>query len=510
MAESTSSSTTDKNYLGYYDIVENWFTAENLKNYLDTHPIIDTYDVSRNLFNYPYSLMTSVDIPINTQVGLGRQFMEKISSNARILYVSPGSPVYAPKVSDKMKNAFKDVIKNGGDSTVLGLINNSQDEIKGKYFDFKEDYASYMLYVNGLCRALAIYLGLGDELGPDNKTPLKYYRWDNYKYAANRQGTKTANSVFAAADYEENVNEYGTSLFNSEKESDNNIVRDSLFGDLRYTQFYLDTNSTFSETYGNNLTDSVLKSKLNSISASAREILFLTQSGGVSLSGVQETVDKIGDTLKSTFSSLEGVIGRIADGATTIVNGAQMVFPSMWDSFSRDKSYSLSFYLCPPYGDQKTVYLESWVPLMHWMALCIPKQLGDNPNALGSPFLVKCFCKGVFSCQMGMVTSMVVDKTENVNANNLPARIKVTIYLRDLYDEFAISPSNKPFQIFNNVSMLEFLSVTAGLNMGTSNMIQRLGLLNLLVRGSIKDIPGNVYLKFMDNVRNVTRKIFGG
>ena len=105
---------------------------------------------------------------------------------------------------------------------------------------------------------------------------------------------------------------------------------------------------------------------------------------------------------------------------------------------------------------------------------------------------------------------MVVDKTENVNANNLPARIKVTIYLRDLYDEFAISPSNKPFQIFNNVSMLEFLSVTAGLNMGTSNMIQRLGLLNLLVRGSIKDIPGNVYLKFMDNVRNVTRKIFGG
>ena len=147
---------------------------------------------------------------------------------------------------------------------------------------------------------------------------------------------------------------------------------------------------------------------------------------------------------------------------------------------------------------------------MHLMALCIPKQLGDNPNALGSPFLVKCFCKGVFSCQMGMITSMVVDKTENVNANNLPARIKVTLYLRDLYDEFAISPSNKPFQIFNNVSMLEFLSVTAGLNMGTNNMIQRLGLLNLLVRGSIKDIPGNVYLKFMDNVRNVTRKIFGG
>ena len=91
MAESTSSSTTDKNYLGYYDIVENWFTAENLKNYLDTHPIIDTYNVSRNLFNYPYSLMTSVHIPINTQVGLGRQFMEKISSNARILYGSPGS-----------------------------------------------------------------------------------------------------------------------------------------------------------------------------------------------------------------------------------------------------------------------------------------------------------------------------------------------------------------------------------------------------------------------------------
>jgi hypothetical protein len=57
---------------------------------------------------------------------------------------------------------------------------------------------------------------------------------------------------------------------------------------------------------------------------------------------------------------------------------------------------------------------------------------------------------------------------------------------------------------------MEFLSVTAGLNMGSNNMIQRLGLLNLLVRGSIKDIPGNVYLKFMDNVRNITRKIFGG
>ena len=510
MAEATSSNTsTDKNYLGYYDIVENYYTAENLKNYLDTHSINDTYNVSRNLFNYPYSLMTSVDIPINTQVGLGRQFMEKISSNARILYICPGSPVYAPKVSDKMKNAFMDVIKNGAESTVLGLINNSQDEIKGKYFDFKEDYSSYMLYVNGLCRSLAVYLGLGEEPGPDG-TLLYKYRWDNYKYAANMQGKKTAKSVFSEADYEETVNEYGTTLFNSESETDNNIIKESLFGDLRYTQYYLDTNSTFSETYGNNLTDSILKSKLNSISASAREIMFLTQSGGVSLSGVQKTVDSIGDTLKSTFSSLEGVIGRIAGGATTIVNGAQMVFPSMWDSFSRDKSYSLSFYLCPPYGDQKTVYLETWVPLMHLMALCLPKQLGDNPNALGSPFLVKCFCKGVFSCQMGMVTSMVVDKTENVNANNLPARIKVTLYLRDLYDEFAISPSNKPFQIFNNVSMLEFLSVTAGLNLANNNVIQRLGLLNLLVRGKYKDIPGNAYLNFMDNVRDVTRKIFGG
>ena len=37
MAESK----TDKNYLGYYDIVENWFTAENLKNYLATLPLLD-------------------------------------------------------------------------------------------------------------------------------------------------------------------------------------------------------------------------------------------------------------------------------------------------------------------------------------------------------------------------------------------------------------------------------------------------------------------------------------
>ena len=521
-----------------YDIIENLYGQFNVNQYLNNLEAFDAYDISDKLFNYPFHLMDSCDIKPKEAnvVNLGRQFMEKISAPAKILYMCPGVPIYMPGADKYTKNAVTGLMSGASGVSGEDLANSNYS---GKYFDFRSDYPNYMLYVNGLCRALALLMGIGDEIGPDGKTPYKSYMWENYRYSVNQGNAASdadGNSMFSTApdvgdftnlDFDilngtpttvdESVTpvdetEYDVEISPSVSFNDAKAyLKEVLFGDHQYTQFYLDNNSSFSEEYSNSTMESTIKSKLDEASNKMKEVAFLAQVGGVSSDKFNSVRDEALEGLRSLLdgSGESNIFSRIFSGVSSVLSGAQLIMPQMWESSSHSKSYALSFYLYPPYGDTITVYEEVWVPLMHLMAYTLPRQSYKNPNSVVSPFLIRCFCKGQFSCQMGIVTSMILDKSDTVNANGLPSRIKVTLYIKDLYDEMSMSPANRPGEFINNKGLMDFLSNTAGINLATPTLQYTAKLLAIFMGNKITQAPHNIYNKMINAIRNSTKNIFG-
>ena len=384
----------------------------------------------------------------------------------------------------------------------------------GRYFDFRNAYPVYMQYVNGLCRSFAVYLGIGDELGPDNQTKLKYYDWRNYRYNS-EQGAYKATTIF-----NNDPDIYLTDLFEAETNAsgskveeltikyDIEAIRDLMFSNWQSVLFYMDVDSTVQESMSNNTMDSSLKSAFDNISSTMKEASFLAGVGGIATDKYNEYMGSASEKINDLFKNKQGILGRLAGNMSTLLQGNQMVFPSMWESFNFDKTYSLTFNLYSPYGDTKSAYLDVWVPLFHLLALTLPRMSNGNPNSLASPFLTRCYCPGLFNCDMGIVSSLIIDKSEGLNINNLPSRIRVTMYLKDLYSDLSMSPANKVVDFFRNDSMLDFLQVAAGLNIYTPLALKKIEMIQTLLTNKVRDIPTNIATSMLQNVRNVIDKLF--
>ena len=114
-----------------------------------------------------------------------------------------------------------------------------------------------------------------------------------------------------------------------------------------------------------------------------------------------------------------------------------------------------------PYGNRLAYYLDICVPLMHLLALGIPRQ--SSANTYSSPFLVKAYVEGVFTCNMGLVTNMTITRGANdssMTIDGLPTEVDVNITLQDLYCELTMTPQSSPLLFINNTSLIEYLAVT--------------------------------------------------
>ena len=54
-------------------------------------------------------------------------------------------------------------------------------------------------------------------------------------------------------------------------------------------------------------------------------------------------------------------------------------------------------------GNKYSLYMDFLVPLMHIIALAFPT--ATSANSYSSPFLVKCFMKGIFTLSMAVIMS---------------------------------------------------------------------------------------------------------
>ena len=230
-----------------------------------------------------------------------------------------------------------------------------------------------------MAHTMAIILDIGDETledGSGSLIKLRDFNWSNY-----------TNSALTGA-----------------------------FSSKEFVAFYVNADTQISEDMSNSTGESMLANTVNSQSDMAREIAFLLGEGaGVNLSAFDAS------SITNAFDEFTGMLDKITPGKNilsditskfkVIASGAKLLFPEIWNDSSFSRSYNVSINLKSPDGDKMSWYLNIAIPLVHLMAFVLPAQTqGDCNQGYKSPFLVRAFYKGLFNCDMGIITSMTINK----------------------------------------------------------------------------------------------------
>lgn len=297
--------------------------------------------------------------------------------------------------------------------------------------------------------------------------------------------------------------QYGTTSSTEENSFTDKIIEftENALSNYNFVQFYIDPSSSDSENLSNEAGDSMLKGIFDNGQNMFKEMGFLMNSGGIG-SANNDTMSKLQDFTSGAMQSLSdhisgnsltGVLGRILSLSSNVVRGDNVIFPKIYQNSDYSKSYTFTVHLKTPYGNRLSYFLDICVPLMHLLALGIPRQ--SSANTYSSPFLVKAYVEGSFTCNMGLVTSMSISRGVNdsfMSVDGLPSEVDVTITLEDLYCELTMSPQSSPLLFINNTSLIEYLSVTCGISLITPNLKTKASTFVSSVLNAVNDVPNNI------------------
>lgn len=493
---------------------------------------------SMRLYGLPYQFRPEVDVRVDkVSKIIGRKFINNIMSNAPVVSIIPGIPKYLPNAKSRNDMVAK---SQAFMSAATGAFEDLQNVLTAqeregepvqRYYDFQQDYTNYMQYVNIMCRTAATFLELTDKLDGDS---LQSYDWRNYRWGsmsnkgaaswAVRQGGKMVKGVINA------ISEGGEAFVNAltgNKAAGNSAHKykhttttntqeqdslvDSVLSKSGFIQFYCDPDMGATESASNSTQDSMLKGAFDNASQGMKELAFLMNSGGLSnvdnLNGIQEGVSKGIEKIGSFFGGNNGVsemLKRIADVTSNVVRGENLIIPQIYSGSSYDRRYSLTVHLKSIYGSKLAYYLDVLVPLFHLLALALPKQ--TSANTYGAPFLIKVFCDGIFTTNLGIVSSISINKNVDPEAwtvDGFPSEIDVSLEITDLYSDLTMSPQTNIEMFLANSSLIDYIGTTCGLNFLEPQIINKMKNFITTIKNAFGDIPENVVSVLNDKVDNM-------
>ena len=490
--------TTDStsSYDKVYDL-----SQDDLNNLINAQQTTFTPDsVNTRLLGLPYQFMDTADMRIDKSKKLGRLFLYNIFAEAPILTVLPGTTEFLPSYKKDEKNVFTNLwagMNNGDSNAENALKDLVDDNAEGRYFDFKVDYGNYIKYVNLLCRVTAILLGIGDLKPPGINKAYKNFDWGNYKYFNNYKLESGDSTDIIHSTIDDVTDKIGS------------FVDDSISGTHQYLSLYVDPSTSFNESTSNETGKSALEGKFDEMQSKIKEYDFFMKS--MALGAESDTIKGYAENIMNGIGSL-GTEGGFLDNLVTkgkevIINGSNLIFPEIWQDSDYSKSYTIQTTFISPYGDKESVYLNCLVPMLHLLALALPRQ--TTANTYTSPFLVKMYAKGMFSCDMGIVESIQIEKgsDQSWTVDGLPSILKVTLNVKDLYSQLMLSPSNKASLFFSNQGMIDFLAATCGIDLSRPSIEIKIKIAMAIFFNRITDVPSNWYRSMTTSINNRIRSL---
>ena len=139
-----------------------------------------------------------------------------------------------------------------------------------------------------------------------------------------------------------------------------------------------------------------------------------------------------------------------------------------------------------PDCDNLSVYLNVIVPLIHVICLAAPRATGAN--TYGAPFMVRCFYRGFFNIDLGMITSLSINKggEGKWSFSNIPTEVEVNMTVKDLYSVMAMSMNdsshaNLDVTVLSNNTLMDYLSNMCGVNFSEIDIGRTLTLYKVLI-----------------------------
>lgn len=485
-------------------------------------------NASMRLFGLPYQFNPACDPRYdNISPVVGREFSEKFFTDGALMYIIPGKAKYIDDGSKKTGNITSHAIISAS-SGDMGPLRRQLESARKKpvmFYDFQEDYNNYMNYVNAMCRTVASFLELKDGINGEEGNYFQKYDWRNYRWTSDSYQSSTSVALNYVKDSAKSAVNYlrsiGSALLGQSKTAKTDSVTrismndgspskpvnlNQIGGQQNYVMFYVDPTTSCNESFINDTSESELQQQIDSWASQARDYAFYAKSAGAE--GIVEKGEELLAGFAGGVSSAAGMIPALGNvmqkmisASASVIKGENIILPEIYQNSRYQKDYQITIHLKTPYGDKLSVYTDVIVPMLHLVALAVPKQATANTYA--SPFLVKVYVPGVFNCGLGIVTGLQLDKARSEDAwsmDGLPMEVDVTMSIKDLYSRMSMSPSHEPQMFLNNSSLIDYLSNVAGLNLILPQTSTKLEMIINTHINAITDIPKNLGAAVTDGI----------
>ena len=435
----------------------------------------------------------------NITSGTGRVVNKTILSNPAILSICPGKVKMFPNLFGTEQSSAFTAIKEAasGNSKLLEKITDQDPgRFSGRLYRFTADTAEYAKYLNALCRAVALMLGIGDELMPNTTTKLK-----NFDYAYWTVRKSYSPDAAASSDSDKSI----FRAFWDGLVKVGHKIESAAMDDTTYINFFLNGNeTTISESMTTSVSEGPLSGLMSEISSIGAKLNYFTNSG------FDSSDSDVIDAINSVFGTEGGVVDGLMTLASNFMKGGRMVLPKMVEGSQYDRTISCSMRFVSPYGHKYAVFLNCLVPLCHIIAMAFPRQLSDNMYQY--PFLVKCAQIGNFTCDLGVINNVTItrggqDET-SWTIDTLSTEWDVQIEIVPLVNELMITSSSHPVLFCQNEMLLSYLSNFCGFDMLANNLETKVEMMTRFIDNRILDIPHSIDNKISDTLYNTLHKYF--
>ena len=423
----------------------------------------------RNILGAPHQFLPTTDYRSDGSVdGLGLMYMQHIVKNIPLLLIQVGVPKFMPEATSASRSNVLDILSQGGGGALA-------ENMSGKYYTFDEKTVDYFNYVNMMLRAAAVFLRIDNET--IGGTPLSKMNWIRYGSDAGIYSQMNTSTVFS-----------------SELQS---------MGYSNTVALYASVGESTQDSFSTSTAPSQLEGMINGVSDQAREMNFLAGTAGsafgadgnTAANGLQNVISSLGGMLGSS-----GILSSIANKAQVIAAGGRLVFPKIWSDSRFSRSYSCTMKLVSPSGDKLSIFLNLLVPLYHILAMTLPRNPPDVPNAgqsYISPFLVRAYYKGAFNIDMGIISSLSITRGAEAEwtIDGIPTVMELSFDIEDLYEGFFMSGGDLTEgaggngSLLSNITELDYIANSCGINVRSNEQKRALQLYyTITFENSISDI----------------------
>ena len=420
----------------------------------------------KGLMGAPFKFSRTDDPPVSSGSEYGRTYLEQFIEHGNIIAFTPGVSYFLPGLSDKDREAWITNTANseGKSETELELETDAARQViqeagTKKLYTFRPASTMYWDYVNMVWRFLIKLSGLDDY---DSRI-AKYYK-SAVQGALEDSITDTIGLT--------NGNRLSSIRWGKVNESsDLNRLLYSFIGNsgmsspeyaYSFVPFYVDGPNQTNEGFDNSSGESILGSKLNSFPGEdlSRELGFLS---GYTYRDQNDYNMEAKDQTSEGKKGISQILSVKSFGVKTIV-------PDVWKdsgSAGREQTFRIKLACCD--GTPESYAIHTLRPLAHILPFALPIHHKGN-FAFAAPLLVRVFGKGIPSIDVGMVTSLQIEKEpRSVTTYGLMTDMTVTITVKDLTPVIALPNNRKGVGAKSAIGFMSMIGGLTGCNVNLLN-----------------------------------------